>query len=98
MKFVQVIEYTTDHEAEVEALEEQWKAETEGKRTTGRSLFARDRAQPNRYIAVVEFPSYEEARRNNDLPATQEFARKMSELCDGPVRFTDGDVLSVEET
>jgi hypothetical protein len=31
---------------------------------------------------VVEFPSYEEAMRNNDLPQTKEFLQRASDLCD----------------
>lgn len=98
MKFAQIIDYTTKKPEEIEALQERYRNATEGKRTTGRVLFLRDRDVADHYLAVVEFASYEEAMRNNELPETAEFAEKMAELCDGPVSFVNTDVLSVDES
>ena len=45
----------------------------------------------------MEFPSYEEAMANSDLPETASFAERLGHLCDGPVLFRNLDVRGVEE-
>jgi hypothetical protein len=94
MKFVQIIEYKTTRPDEVQKLNDEWLAKTEGKRSAGHSTATKDRDNPDTYIEIVEFPSYEEAMRNNDLPETQEFAQKMMALCDGDAIFRNLDVVS----
>ena len=94
MSFIQIIEFTTSRIDDVLALDKEWEAATEGSRTTVRALTCADRDNPNRYFAIVEFPSHEEAMRNSDLPATQELSQKYAALCDGPPRFINLDVLS----
>jgi len=91
-KFVQIIEYTTTKQSELDALEAQWRKDTEGKRSSGRSLICKDRDRPNTYLVIVEFPSYEAAMKNNELPATGEFASKMEALSDGPAIFRNLDL------
>ena len=49
--------------------------------------------KPGRFMTIVEFPSYEVAMRNSDDPRTDEFARQMAALCDGPPVFHDLDVM-----
>ncbi|MCC5576168.1 MULTISPECIES: hypothetical protein [Microtetraspora] len=93
MGFVQVIEYETSHAPEVESLLDEWCARTAGERTATHTVLARDHQRPEHYVSIVEFPSYEEAMRNNTLPATSEFAHRMEELCDSPPRFVDLDVV-----
>lgn len=44
---------------------------------------------------IVEFPSYEEAMRNSEMPETQRMAEQMAKLCNGPVEFLDLDVVEV---
>ena len=97
MKFVQIIEYKTSSPDEVQKLNDEWLEKTEGKRSAGRSTACKDRDNPDTYIEIVEFPSYEEAMRNNDLPETQEFAAKMMALCDGDAKFRNLDVLNEME-
>ena len=53
-----------------------------------------DRDVPGRYTTVVEFPSYEEAMASSNHPDTQEFAKAMSDLCDGPPTFANLDILT----
>jgi quinol monooxygenase YgiN len=48
---------------------------------------------PNRYVVVAEFPSYEEAMVNSELPETQAFAAAMSELIEGPPSYRNLDVV-----
>jgi len=45
----------------------------------------------------VEFPSYEAAMANSELPETAALSQKIAELCDGPITFRNLDVRSVEE-
>ena len=48
------------------------------------------------FVQIAEFPSYEEAMRNSELPETHQMSNQMSELTDGPVSFTNLDVLSID--
>ena len=93
MKFVQIMEYTTSRYDEMRQAEEEWLAATEGKRTVTRQLTCQDRDRPGTYVTVVEFPSYEEAMKNSELPETQQLAEKMTKLCDGPPTFRNLDVV-----
>ena len=52
----------------------------------------RDRDRANTYVQIVEFPSYEEAMANSELPDTAEVATRLAELCDGPPTFRNLDV------
>ncbi len=97
MPFVQIIEIETTRPDEVEALVAEWRAQTAGKRTAQRGTLTRDRDRPNLYVQIVEFPSYEAAMANSELPETALLAQKMAALCDGPMVFRNLDVQSVEE-
>jgi hypothetical protein len=97
MAFVQLIEYRTSRRAELDKLMDGWMSATQGKRTAARSVTGKDRDRPDTYIDIVEFPSYEEAMRNSDLPETGEFAKKIAELCDGEPIFRNLDVTRTDE-
>jgi hypothetical protein len=97
MTFIQIIEITTTRPDEVESLVSEWQAKTAGRRTAQRGTFTQDRDRPNTYVQIVEFPSYDDAMANSDLPETASFAERMSRLCDGPMKFRNLDVRSVEE-
>ena len=97
MSFIQVIEFETSRPDEVQALMDDWVAQTEGKRGANRATLTRDRDRPNTYLQVVEFPSYEEAMANSNLAETSEFAEKFAKLCDGPPRFRNLDVRRVDD-
>ena len=92
MRFVQIMEYTTSRYDELKQIEDEWLAATEGKRTVARELSCRDRDNPDTYLSIIEFPSYEEAMRNSELPETQQIAEKMSKLCDSGPTFRNLDV------
>jgi hypothetical protein len=98
MSFVQVIDFHTSKFDEINALEEQWLAATEGKRTARRSIVTRDRNDPNRYLIMVFFDSYESAMENSKLPETQEFSEKQAAFADGPATFLDLDVVEDRQT
>jgi hypothetical protein len=93
MDFIQVIELRTSKVDEITALEEQYRQATEGKRTVRRSIVTRDRNDPNRYLVLVFFDSYESAMVNSNLPETQEFGQKQAAMLDAPMQFTDLDVI-----
>lgn len=93
MRFIQLIEFRTDRMDEFNATVDEWLQRTEGKRTTGQSLTTRDRDAGNTYVQIVEFPSYEEAMKNSELPETGELSAKLAKLCDGPPVFRNLDVV-----
>ena len=97
MPFIQIIEFRTTQLDEVESVMDEWLAATEGKRSAGRSNLTADRDQPDTYVQIVEFPSYEEAMANSALPETSHFSEKMMKLCDGSPTFRNLDVRRTEE-
>jgi quinol monooxygenase YgiN len=97
MTFVQIIEFKTSKIDEVRKLEREWQAATEGKRTATRGMICEDRDNRGRYFVIAEFPSYEAAMKNSDLPETSEFAQKQMALADGPPTFYNLDVLQTDE-
>ena len=93
MEFIQIIECRTSRFDELTALEDEWEQATEGKRTLRRSIITRDRNDPNRHLVLAFFDSYDSAMVNSNLPETDEFGQKQAALLDGPMVFTDLDVL-----
>jgi hypothetical protein len=96
MTFIQIMEYETTRPGEMDALLDEWIAATEGKRTAVHDVHTQDRDRPGRYVDIIEFPSYDSAMRNSQLPETQRISVKMRELCDSDVRFLNLDVLRDE--
>ncbi|MFF7445117.1 MULTISPECIES: hypothetical protein [unclassified Streptomyces] len=94
MKFVQIIEYETDRADEMREMGEQAEQRF-GSRSGGPThrLVLRDRDHPNRYLAVIEFDSYEEAMSNSNDPETGKFAQEMAALCTKQPTFTNCDVV-----
>jgi quinol monooxygenase YgiN len=97
MAFIQIIEFTTDSFDEVEALMDEWVERTQGKRKAHRGTVSTDRDRPNTYVQIVEFPSYEAAMENSDMPETSDFAERIKKLCQGPLTFRNLDVRRVDE-
>jgi quinol monooxygenase YgiN len=93
MAFVQIIEMRTKNYEELQALGDEFFAATEGKRTLQRSNVTRDRNDPDRYLILAFFDSYESAMENSNLPETAAFAEKQMPLLDGPPTFYDLDVI-----
>jgi hypothetical protein len=94
--FIQIIEYTTSRIDELNAELDGWLEATKGKRAATRGVQTKDREAANTYVQIVEFPSYEDAMANSNLPETGEFAQKLASLCDGPPSFRNLDVLREE--
>jgi quinol monooxygenase YgiN len=93
MAFIQIMECRTQ---QIDALfdsEREWEQASEGRRTTRRRVVARDRNDPDRYVIMVTFDSYESAMENSELPETQAFAARYGDFVDGAMTFHDLDVL-----
>lgn len=93
MGFIQVLEFTTSNYDEVDKLHEKWLADTEGERTVLSERICKDRDKPDTYVIIVEFGSYDEAMKNNELPATARIAEGMAAIADGPPAFRNLDVI-----
>jgi hypothetical protein len=96
MPFIQIIEYKTSRMDELNAALDGWLEATKGKRAATRGVQTKDRDATNTYVQIVEFPSYEDAMANSNLPETSEFAAKLASFCDGPPSFRNLDVLREE--
>lgn len=97
MPFIQIIEYKSSRIEELNAALDDWLEKTKGKRAATRGVQTKDRDASNTFVQIVEFPSYEEAMANSNLPETSEFAAKLASLCDGPPTFRNLDVLREEQ-
>ncbi|MET7696080.1 ester cyclase [Streptomyces sp. NPDC005485] len=93
MTFVQLIDCRTSRFDEMDRLMDTWVEQTKGKRTATHSVIGKDRSDDSHFIEIVEFPSYEEAMRNSNLPETDRIFREMVSLCDEMPTFTDLDVV-----
>ena len=91
--FVQIIDFTTSRYEEGEKLVDEYRAKMQGKSTFVRAMTLRDRDQPNHYLQVVEFPSFEEAMKNSEQPETAELAEALAALSDGPQSFGNFDIV-----
>jgi len=97
MTFVQLIECRTSRLDEMNRLMDDWVEQTKGKRTATHAVVGKDRSDASHIIEVVEFPSYEEAMRNSNLPETDRIFRGMVALCDEMPTFIDLDVVRDEQ-
>lgn len=96
MSFIQIIEFNTSDIDAVRSIDKEWGAATEGKRSARRQIVTRDRNNPDRYLALVFFDSYESAMENSALPETQAFSQKYQAVTKG-TQFHDLDVIADEE-
>ncbi len=93
MTFVQLIDCKTSRFDEMNQLVDSWLEQTGGKRTATHSLIGKDRSDASHFVEIVEFPSYEEAMRNSNLPETDQIFHDMVALCDEMPTFTDLEVV-----
>ncbi|MEU3828556.1 ester cyclase [Streptomyces sp. NPDC029080] len=96
MTFVQLIECRTSRLDEMNRLMDDWVRQTKGTRTATHALVGTDRSDASHVVEVVEFPSYEDAMRNSNLPQTDRIYRGLVALCDELPTFTDLDVVRDE--
>ena len=88
-----MIEFQTARVDDVLALEEQWRVSANGNRTGVALRIAKDLDRHDRYVWIVEFPTYEEAVRGDVLQEIERVAEKLAELADGPAVFHNLDVM-----
>jgi hypothetical protein len=93
--FVQIIEIETSRIDEVRKLSDKFvaDAQAQGRTNVAHSTITADRDHPGHYLNIVEFPSYEVAMENSERADTSEFAAKLAELCDGPPKYRNLDIL-----
>ena len=96
MGFIQIIEFTTNDIEGVRSIDKEWMAATEGKRSAHRQIVTRDRNDPERYLALVFFDSYESAMENSGLPETQAIAEKYRAATNSTV-FHDLEVIADDD-
>lgn len=96
MSFVQIIDCKTSRIEDLNRLMDRWVEQTKGKRTATHSIVGTDRSDSSHVVEIVEFPSYDVAMRNSQLPETDRIFREMVALCDEMPTFTDLDVVRDE--
>ncbi|WP_328746449.1 hypothetical protein OHT57_12820 [Streptomyces sp. NBC_00285] len=98
MKFVQIVGFETERLEDMKQVLQEAEQHNAGKPggPTYRMLL-KDRDHPNRYAALLEFESYDEAMRNSDAPETGELAERLGALCIGDRVYTNYDVLESGE-
>ncbi|MFJ8664627.1 ester cyclase [Streptomyces sp. NPDC093600] len=97
MTFVQIIDCKTSRLDDMNRLMDKWVEQTKGKRTATHSIIGKDRSDASHLVEIVEFPSYDVAMTNSQLPETDRIFREMVALCDEMPRFTDLDVVRDEQ-
>ena len=90
--FVQIVEFRSSKIDELRALSDEF-ASARAAGTLVHGVVTQDREDPTLYRTIVEFPSYEEAMANSDLPETGEFAQRLTALCEGPPAFRNLDLV-----
>jgi hypothetical protein len=94
MKFVQIIGFETERLEEMQQLMQE-----AGQRNAGRTggpthrMLLKDRDKPDRYLALIDFDSYDDAMRNIGDPETGKLAEQLGALTIGERVYTNCDVL-----
>ena len=96
MGFIQIIEYKTTRIDELNAALDAWLDKTKGKRAATRGTQTRDRDADTTYVQIVEFPSYEDAMANSNMPKTAHSLRNLHLCATGPPTFRNLDVVREE--
>ncbi|WP_210587540.1 hypothetical protein [Streptomyces sp. GESEQ-35] len=98
MKFVQIIDFETERLEEMEQQLQEFAQRNadKGGGPTHRMLL-KDRDNPRRYLALIEFESHDEAMRNSDDSETTKLAERLGALCIGERTYTNCDVLDMSE-
>lgn len=94
--FVQLIEFRTDRLDEFDAAVEAWRRDIGAERTAGWMVVSADRDRAGTYVEMVKFPSFEDAMKNSEHPATAEIATRMRKVTAGEPTFRNLDVVRAE--
>ncbi|MFZ3571236.1 hypothetical protein ACOKM5_30350 [Streptomyces sp. BH097] len=98
MKFVQIIDFESQRFGEMRELLEAFEQRMQG--TEGgptHRMMLKDRDATGRYLAVIEFESYEDAMRSNEHPEVAELNKQLSALCTRPPAFINCDLKDMRE-
>jgi hypothetical protein len=87
VSYVQIIEFVTREPEAMKALSDKYLADSQGRNKVKRSMIYHDRAEPRRYVAIVEFENREDAMENDNLPETEDFAEALGELSEVPLSY-----------
>ncbi|MEV5609192.1 hypothetical protein [Streptomyces sp. NPDC052225] len=98
LKFAQIIDFETQRIDEMEELLDQFQERMAGTPggPTHRIMLA-DRDTAGRYLAVIEFDSYDDAMRSNERPEVSQLNEQLSAMCTRPPAFTNCDVRDARE-
>jgi quinol monooxygenase YgiN len=96
MEFVQIVEYETDRPDEVRALYEELAAADGRMGGPTRVTVVQHRDNPERYLTIAEFDSYDEAMTYSQRPETGSFAARIRNLAVTEPRFANLNVVTRE--
>jgi hypothetical protein len=96
MDFVQILEFKTSKFDEIDAMLQEYRSKREaaGAPLPVEVLQCKDRDQPDTYVSVIRFSSYEAAMENSNHPDTAAMAARFAELCDSPPTFRNLDLTT----
>jgi hypothetical protein len=83
------MEFDTNKPKDIMALMREWRSKTMGRGSMTKDMMGRCQERPNHYVVILQFASEEEARRTSKMEQTERFAKRMAELCNGPIVFSD---------
>ncbi|MFI6937669.1 hypothetical protein ACIBI4_00235 [Streptomyces sp. NPDC050418] len=97
-KFVQIIDFESQRFDEMQQVLDRFEQQMQG--TSGgptHRILLQDREQPGRYLAIIEFESYDDAMRNNERPEVAKLNEQLSALCTRAPSFTNCDLKDSRE-
>jgi hypothetical protein len=92
--FIQLVTLTSGKVDEITKIDEAWRQATAGRNTVLSERVYAHRDRPGTYTSVCEFASHDAAMANSALPETARAAEAIAGLCDGPITFTDLELVS----
>ncbi|HEY0519814.1 MAG TPA: hypothetical protein VGC84_10015 [Ilumatobacteraceae bacterium] len=93
MSFIQIIDCHTEKFDEMQKAARDWEEATQDRRTVRRQILTRDRNDPDHYMIIVFFDTFESAMENSRLPETAEIASKLGSLTSRLPNFYDLDIV-----
>ncbi|MYW66453.1 hypothetical protein GTY65_20675 [Streptomyces sp. SID8379] len=97
-KFVQIIDFETQRYNEMQDLLDRFERQMQG--TSGgptHRILLQDREKSGRYLAIIEFESYDDAMRSNEHPEVAKLNEQLSALCTRQLAFTNCDLKDSRE-
>jgi hypothetical protein len=95
VRFIQIMDYETTRGDEIDAKMRQ--AMEMGASGGGPSMVrlahTRDHDNPNHYVDIVEFTSYDDAMANSARPETNDMAQALASMCTSGPRYSNLDVM-----